>query len=366
MNHRTRLICAMGLGTTLGLAPALGVAQAAQPTDPITQPGFIKGTMLAQFKTQRPENRDGDYPVKGVADAFQIDLTVGFTKYQGSLSCLPYVFSKHIGRVLQEGSCTYDVNLSVVNPQNPSQVRSVGKLAGAYAIDEKGVVNLNAGNLRMEVQTIGKAQGFSSPFAGVFAGRPPAKVTTVSKVLAEAAKEVRTIEKMVGQQKVSVALGNVDPVRFQGTQLAMGPVSTYPQATVDGELLYSYETDNWFPQLTIRSGNAKPDKLSGGMKWVETSPTEGHYELNVILNEQPLAKGESAAFESAQGEDAFFQSDASQSVINGRIGFKDQKIGDAVVKSDIGFDVGLQNVSAVQAQNFAKLLLLIPMQMWGE
>jgi hypothetical protein len=364
--HPTKLACAIGLGAAIGLSPLTAAAQGTQPNDPLTQPGFIKGSMVAQFKTQRPENRDGDYPAKGIADTFQIDLAVGFTKYQGTISCLPYVFSKHIGRVLQEGSCTYDVNLSVINPQNTSQVRSVGKLAGAYAIDEKGVVNLNAGSLRMEVQTIGKAQGFSSPFTGVFAGRPPAKVTTISKALDQAAKEVRTIEKMVGQQKVSIALGNVDPVRFQGTQLAMGPVSTYPQATVDGEFLYSYETDNWFPQLTIRAGTGKPDKVSGGMKWVESSPTEGHYELNVILNEQPAGKGEAAAFESAQGEDAFFQSDASQSVINGRIGFKDQKIGDAVVKSDIAFDVGLQNVSAVQAQNFTKLLLLLPMQMWGE
>jgi hypothetical protein len=365
-NQPKQILRAAVLGAAAALPSLPAVGQGTQPNDPLTQPGYIKGTMVAQFKTQRPENRDGDYPMKGVADTFQIDLAVGYTKYQGMLSCLPHVFSKHIGRVLQEGSCTYDVNLSVVNPQNAAQVRSIGKLAGSYAIDEKGMVNLNAGNVRMEVQTIGKAQGFSSPFAGVFAGRPPAKVTTLSKAIDQAAKEVRTIEKMVGQRKVTVALGNVDPVRFQGTQLAMGPVSSYPQATVDGELLYSYETDNWFPQLTIRSGNAKPDKLSGGMKWVDDKPAEGHYELNVLVNEQAPAQGEAAAFEAAQGEDAFFQSDTSQSVINGRISFKDQKIGEAVVKSDIAFDVGLQNVSAVQAQNFAKLLLLIPVQMWGE
>ena len=366
MTQTTKLLYAMGLGAAIGLCPATGSAQAAQPTDPVTQAGFIKGSMIAQFKTQRPENRDGDYPMKGIADTFQIDLTVGLTKYQGTVSCLPHVVSKHIGRVLQDGSCSYDVNLSVVNPQNTSQVRSVGKLAGAYAVDDKGVANLSAGNLRVEVQTIGKAQGFSSPFTGSFVGRPPAKVTTLSKAIDQAAKEVRTIEKMVGQRKVSIALGNVDAIRFLGTGLAMGPVSTYPQSIVDGELIYSYETDNWFPQLTIRAGNAKPDKLSGGMKWVDDSPTEGHYELNVLVNEQVPAQGEAAAFDAAQGEDAFFQSDSSQSVINGRISFRDQKIGEAVVKSDIALDIGLQNVSAVQAQNFAKLLMLIPIQMWGE
>jgi hypothetical protein len=360
------LCLATALGATVSVAPMLAAAQSAQPTDPITQSGYIKGTMIADFSTQRPENRDGDYPMKGVADKFTVDLMVGLTKYQGTISCLPHVFSKHLGRVLQEGSCTYDLNLVVANPQNLAQTRTIGKMVGAYGIDEKGRANLSASNLRMEVQTVGKAQGFTSPFGGSFVGRPPAKVTTLTKVLEEAAKEVRTIEKMVGTQKVTLALGNVDPVRFQATGLAMGPVGTYPAATVDGELIYSYETDNWFPQLTIQTVGAKPDKLSGGMKWVEVNSTDGHYELNVLLNEQPAAKGEAAAFSAPQGEDAFFMSDSTQSVINGRIAFKDKKIGDAVIKSDIGFDLGLQNVSAVQAQNFTKLLLLIPMQMWGE
>ncbi len=360
------LYVATALSAAVALAPSMAGAQSAQPTDPVTQPGFVKGTMVADFNTQRPENRDGDYPVKGIADKFTVDLAVGLTKYQGTISCLPHVFSKHIGRVLQEGSCTYDVNLIVMNPQNVSQTRTVGKLVGSYAIDDKGRANLGASNLRMEVQTIGKAQGFTSPFSGSFVGKPPKVVTTLTKALEEAKKEVRTIEKMVGTQKVTLSLGNVDPVRFQATSLAMGPVGTYPAATVDGELIYSYETDNWFPQLTIQATGAKPDKFSGGMKWVDVTDTEGHYELNVLVNEQPTAKGEAAAFAAPQGEDAFFMSDSTQSVINGKIGFKDKKIGEAVIKSDIAFDIGVQNVSALQAQNFAKLLLLLPMQMWGE
>ena len=366
MRNLKPLCLATALGATVGLAPTLVAAQSAQPADPVTQSGYIKGTMLADFATQRPENRDGDYPVKGVADKFTVDLMVGLTKYQGNISCLPHVFSKHIGRVLQEGSCSYDLNLVVANPQNLSQTRTVGKMVGAYSIDDKGRANLSASNLRMEVQTVGKAQGFTSPFSGSFVGKPPRVVTTLTKALEEAKKEVRTIEKMVGTQKVTLSLGNVDPVRFQATGLAMGPVGTYPAATVDGELIYSYETDNWFPQFSIQSAGAKPDKYSGGMKWVDVTDTEGHYELNVLVNEQPAAKSEAAAFSAPQGEDAFFMSDSTQSVINGKISFKDKKIGEAVIKSDIAFDVGLQNVSPVQAQNFTKLLLLLPVQMWGE
>lgn len=346
------------------LLPA-GSALGAGADQPLTQTGYLSGTMEADFQTQRPENRDGDYPSKGVADKFTFDLAVGFSKYRGVVACLPPIFSKHIGRVIQDGSCTYDLSLLVVNPQNTSQVRDIGKLVGSYAMDDKGQVNLSAGNLRMEVQTIGKAQGFTSAFTGSFAGKPPRKITTLGQLADEAKRQVRTIEKMVNGKKVSVTLGDVDPLRFRGTVLAMGPVATYPEATIDGELIYSYETDNWFPQLTLRVGNGRPDRIGGGMKWIDDSPTEGHYELNVIFNER-LEQGETAAFADAQGEDAFFLTDETQSVINGRINFRDQKVDEAVVHSDVRFDVGLQNVTPIQAQNFAKLLLLIPVQLWGE
>jgi hypothetical protein len=344
---------------------AAGAAIAASADEPLTQPGYIAGTMKAEFQTQRPENRDGDYPSKGVADRFTFDLAVGFSKYRGTVSCLPHIFSKHIGRVIQDGSCSYDLGLAVVNPQNTSQVRDIGKLVGTYAMDDLGQVNLSGGNLRMEVQTIGKAQGFTSPFSGTFSGKPPRKITTLGQLAEEAKRQARTLEKMVNGKKVSVALGDVDPLRFRGTVLAMGPVATYPEATVDGELIYSYETDNWFPQLSIRTGNAKPDILGGGMKWVDDTPTEGHYELNIIFNER-VEQGETAAFSDAQGEDAFFMTDETQSVINGRIDFRDQKIDDAVIQSDVRFAIGLQNVTPIQAQNFAKLLLLLPVQLWGE
>jgi hypothetical protein len=361
MTHRS----VAALATLFCAQLAAAAVLAATGDQPLTQPGYISGTMKADFQTQRPENREGDYPAKGVADRFNFDLTVGFTKYRGTVSCLPHIFSKHIGRLIQDGSCTYDLGLAVINPQNTSQVRDIGKLVGSYAMDDQGQVSLSGGNLRMEVQTIGKAQGFSSPFTGSFAGKPPRKITTLGQLTDSAKRQVRTLERMVNGKKVSVALGDVDPLRFRGTVLAMGPVATYPEATVDGELIYSYETDNWFPQLSIRVGNAKPDILGGGMKWVDDTPTEGHYELNVILNERS-EPGETAAFADAQGEDAFFLTDETQSVINGRIDFRDQKIDDAVVQSDVRFDVGLQNVTPVQAQNFVKLLLLLPVQLWGE
>jgi hypothetical protein len=353
------------LALTLGTQLIAGPVVAAATDEPLTQSGYITGTMKADFQTQRPENRDGDYPMRGVPDRFAVDLAVGYTKYRGNVTCLPHIFSKHIGRVLQDGSCIFDLNLSVMNPQNTSQVRDIGKLVGSYAVDDRGQVNLSGGNLRTEVQTMGKAQGFTSAFSGSFTGKPPKKVTTLTKIAETAERQTRTIEKMINGKKVSVALADVDPVRFSGTTLAMGPVATYPGATVDGELIYSYETDNWFPQLSVRVGNNKPDTIGGGMKWVDDGPAEGHYELNIVFNEQ-IDQGEAAAFSDAQGEDAFFMTDDTQSAIKGRIDFKDRKIDEAVVQSDVKFAIDVQKISPIQAQNFLKILLLLPEQLWGE
>jgi len=105
---------------------------------------------------------------------------------------------------------------------------------------------------------------------------------------------------MVGTQKVTLALGNVDPVRFQATGLAMGPVGIYPAATVDGDLIYSYETDNWFPQFSIQSAGAKPDKFSGGMNG-STSRQRGPLRAHVLVTEQPAAKSRGRGLLGAAG-----------------------------------------------------------------
>lgn len=355
---------------TLFFALAAGLiattANAAEPQ--LTQDNFIKGTLAVAWDTRLPQNRDGDYPKIDVTDNYLYDVTVGTTFYKGTVKCKPYIFSKHLGRVLQVGDCRYDVNVGVINPANPTQTKTVGKVVGNYGIDQHGQVNLADTPVRMEVQTIGQAKGFTSKYGGMLSGKPPKAETTISKLRSEAVKKSATVTRMLGDKSVSVSLGNVDPVTFQNTVLPSGPSGNYPEATVNGQLIYSYDTDNWFPQFTISQGDTK-DTVGGGIKWVEENKGMARYELNVILNEgKGGVANEASAFADAKGEDAFFASDPGLSLINGTMVFRTTVggVNSLPAKTDISLNLGLQKVTAQQAQSFWKLLLLIPNQMYGE
>lgn len=363
MKSLLRLAVASTLATALNLP---GIAVAASDS-PISQDRYITGTLTIDWNTRLPANRDGDYPKTGITDDYVMDAKVGYTFYKGDIKCLPFVFSKLIGRVLQEGSCSYDLDVGVINPANTAQTRVVGKLVGTVPLDKDGRSNLSAANLRMEIQTIGQARGFTSKFAGVVIGKPVKAKTKLSELLSTAKQETATISRMLGGKKVSVTLEKVDPVTFQGVVVAAGPASTYSEATVAGKFIYSYATANWFPAMTFQYGGAK-DTVSGGMKWVDDSDTTGHYDLNILLNEAEGPQGESAAFANAQGENAFFMVDPGKAAINGTIAFKDTHTAgvEPPIKSAVTYSIGLQKVTAQQAQVFWKALLLIPNQLYGE
>lgn len=360
---KRELSMAVALAAGVVAVPNLAHAEAA-----LTQDNYIKGSLAVNWETRLMQNRDGDYPKAGVTDDFVYDVTVGHTFYRGAVECQPYIFSKHLGRVLQVGDCKYDVDVGVINPNNTSQTKTVGKIVGNYAIDQNGQVNLDAATTRMEVQTIGQAKGFTSNYGGVFGGKAPKAETTLSKLRDQAVKKTATVTRMLGEKTVTISLGDVDPLTFQATRLPSGPSANYPETTANGQLIYSYETDNWFPQITLTSGDTK-DTLGGGIKWVEDPSGAARYELNVILNEgQGGVASEAAAFADTQGEDAFFATDPSQSTINGTISFRDSPGGvdELPAKTDISFNVGIQQVTPQQAQAFWKLLMLVPNQMYGE
>lgn len=343
-------------------------SQAVLANESVTQDGYVTGTMVIDWHSRLPQNQENDAPKPGIADVYQLDATVGNTFYKGSIQCVPYVFSRHLGRLLQEGSCQYDVNIGVINPADTSQRAVVGKVVGTAPKDREGRVDLGRANLRVEVQAMGRAQAFTSNFAGVVVSSPVKATSTLREALDTAAKQSATITRMVGEREVSVTLGDVDPVKFQRVTLAAGPSANYTEAVVDGQLVYSYETDNWFPTLTYSYGGTQ-DVVSGGMKWVELSDTEGRYELNVVFNEDKGGpQDEAAFFGDAQGEEAFFMSTPNRSTINGTIHFKDTYTGgvERPVKSAVTYNMGVQKLTAQQAQLFWKTLLLIPSQVYGE
>ena len=342
-------------------------AAALQADEVVNQSGYITGTLVVDWESRLPRNIENGAAKPGIADVYRMDVTVGNTFYRGSINCLPYVFSRHIGRVMQEGSCRYDLDVGVINPADRSQQRAVGKLVGTAAMDRDGRTDLSKSNLRMEVQTIGRAQGFTSDFAGSLLSTPVKARTTLTDLVATATKQTATLTRMVGGNEVKITLGDVDPVTFERVTVAAGPSANYVAAVVDGQMIYSYETDNWFPNLTASYGETR-DTFSGGMKWVETSDTTGYYDLNIFVNEASSGGDESAAFEEDLGEEAFFMTSPDRATVNGRISFKDTYTGGAEspIKSEITYDIGLQGVTAQQAQILWKSWLLIPNQMYGE
>ncbi len=354
----------------LALAVGAGLLVSGQTVlaeEKLSESGYITGSLVIDWDSRLPRNREHDSAKPGVADVFDMDVSVGNTFYRGKIQCLPYVFSRHLGRVLQEGACRYDVDLGVINPADRSQQRVVGKLVGTATKDRNGRIDLTASNLRVEVQTIGRATGFTSEFGGSVQSTPVKARTTLTDLMDTAAKQTATLTRMVGEREVTMTLGDVDPVTFQRTKLAAGPSSNYVEAVVDGQFIYSYETDNWFPSLTATYADTK-DRFTGGLKWVDISDTSGRYELNVLVNEDQGASDESAAFEDDMGEEAFFMPSPARDTINGTITFQDTYVSgvEAPTRSEVKYDVGLQGVTAQQAQIFWKALLLIPNQFYGE
>lgn len=336
---------------------------------PLTQDGYMTGSMVIDWNSRLPQNQENDAPKPGVADVYKLDATIGLTFYQGKIECLPYVFSRHLGRILQEGTCQYDVDIGVINPADTSQRLVVGKLVGNAPKDREGRMNLDQTNLRIEVRAVGQAQAFSSKFTGVVASSPIKARTTLREAIDTAVKQSATITRMIGEREVSVNLADVDPVKFQRVVLAAGPAANYPEATLEGQFIYSYETDNWFPNLSYRYDGTQ-DSVSGGIRWNQLSDTEGRYELNIIFNEGKgeVPQDETAFFGDVQGEDAFFMTSPSRSTIKGSIGFKDTYTGgtELPVQSNISYNIDIQRITAQQAQMFWKTLLLIPSQFYGE
>ena len=170
-------------------------------------------------RRQRPENRDGDYPVKGIADKFTVDLMVGLTKYQGTITCLPHVFSKHLGRVLQEGSCAYDMNLVVANlTQSIDRITTLAVDSGGYVLAvEGGIPTAFDGNACWAWRENGHDVTFADAkqlplrfkLAGVKSGEGVQVVCELRKGGTAVARTA--VEAVRGPQRVTVDLSRVQP-----------------------------------------------------------------------------------------------------------------------------------------------------------
>lgn len=160
----------------------LSSASFAQEPEKLTQPGIIAGTMDIDFKTRKSLDAKGQ-PTKGTADAYSVAMTVAkTTEFKGTIQRTPFVPGL-LGLQEQKGQLNYSIDLSVINPVDMSQKKTVGKWVGTVPVGKDGVYSVEgAGDspLRIAVDAMGKAQAFTDKFGGKLVGksRKPSQAIT--------------------------------------------------------------------------------------------------------------------------------------------------------------------------------------------
>ncbi|RJP30544.1 MAG: hypothetical protein C4527_09370 [Candidatus Omnitrophota bacterium] len=359
-----------GLLAGIMMIAAVGISSAADlPT--ITEEGVISGSMTIDFQTRTHPDRSGKLadgsPAEGTKDMYTFNLDVAkTTEFAGTITRQPRLFSKVLGREMQPAELQYDITLSVRNPSNLQQKKSVGKWVGIVPIDETGVYMIDGGGakgspLRMAIDTIGSAQGFTENFGGRLAGKAASKQGLLPY----------TFSRFVGGKQVKIEVKNSDPMRFDNILLAAGPAGIYPRANVTGRLDYDYETGNWYTDgirfRYVLNGVDCEDVATGSIKWVEDPNREqngkGQYEFNLRFNEDKnkSATSESDVFSGGAGdEEAFFFVDNSIPSLTGTIAYVDMMIPgkEAPSSSKVTFNLNANQLNKQQIVNFLKLWLL--------
>lgn len=329
----------------------------------LTQPGAITGTVNIAFNSRTKVTAEGR-PEAGAKDVYEVALNVvKTTEFKGKVERQPLLTSSVLGRVEQPGQLYYGLDLAVINPVNMTQRKTVGKWVGTVPIDANGVYDLEgAGDSkhRISIDAIGKAPAFTDNFGGRLVGKGKKTSGVMSYV-----------RKMQGKE-VKIEVKNVDPMRFENVNLAMGPAQSYPKCAVTGNLDFDYETGNWLTNgvrfhYTL-NGKEYDDVVTGSIKWVEdpnrASNGKGQYEFNLRWNEDKNkpASTEADAFKSANDEEAFFAVDDSIPSLTGVVSFVDTMVGtgdDATVSaSKITYALDANQLTKPQIMNFLKLWLI--------
>lgn len=360
------------LKTCAAWVTLLGAAAAWAQSEPITENDVISGTMTIEFKTRTTPDTSGEFTEGsaqlGVQDVYAVNLAVAkTTELSGKIVRQPNIYSKNLRRVKQGAAIGFDLALAVLNPKDLKQKKTVGKWVGVVPIDTStGAYDLTAGRkeerpLRMAIDAVGKAAAFTDEFTGRLVGKAEKKDTLASY----------TFKRLVGNRTVEITVKRSDPMRFDGIDLAKGPVEIYPRTRVNGRLDYDYETGNWFTD-GIRfkyalNGQELEDVVTGSIKWVEdpdrATNGRGYYDFNLRFNEaaNKSATGEAAAFEKLSDEEAFFAVDDTIPTLTGRIYYEDTFIAGSdgtPSQSKVTYNLNANKLTKQQIMNFCKLWLL--------
>jgi hypothetical protein len=346
-------------------AAAAGADAQRNANDPVTQKGVVTGEMFIKFDTRTQMDDSGKLkdgsPKLGARDTYFFTLKVlNQVVFDGKIARQPTLYSKTLQRPQQEAMFDFEkLDIQVVNPRDPSQKRTVGRWTGVIPIDPTtGVYNLGGSNdrpFRIFIEATGRAPQIDERCSGKLVGKAIKKEGLVSQ----------TYKRVVGQKTIEYTAKRVDPMKFENAEIATGPAQVFPRVAINGRLDYDYETGNWITDgLTFSyklEGKDINDVVKGTIKWIEAKGSEkGYYDFNLRFNEDKNkpASDVGAAFDQAEGLDAFFAVDTNIPTLTGRITYDDKKDGDTVIESKVTYALDANKLTRQQVMNFAKMWII--------
>lgn len=331
---------------------AIATAGFAQSNKPV----FAKGTMGIAFQSRVQA---------GASDVYSLNVNVADSVlFRGFVTNTPIIASDGIiggPTIKRPSSLGYAVDLDVVNPNNPTQTKNIGKLYGVVPIRMNGTYDFNSGSVKVHVYATGRAPEYNSKYGGTAKGKAIFKQKNMMQELRQEAMRV------TGQNKgktTSLAVTNYDFMDFTQHRIAGGPVGVYPESTVDGRMVYDRDRIAWyFNGLTItypQENMQKIDRLSGSVRWVEQPKKgqvrEGEYQFDIRVNE-PLATEASAFTPGGSDEQSFFEADTAVAAMLGTWKYRDSFSGEKVSQSTVAIDLVANKLTKTQVMNLTKLLL---------
>lgn len=338
--------------TTIIIALCVWASVCMAQTTNTASPTFINGALNISYDSRVNAGK------VGAVDTYALAVNVNNSVlFNGTIKQAPRLVSvgNFSSKLLQAGKISFDVACDVINPKNTNQTRNIGKIFGDAVINENNVYLFDSGTVRIIVLN----QTSESRFRGLALAKPPVKKLTGIDQLKQ---QVQTLTKNVGGKTVKITVAKYDKMGFQSHVLAGGPVPIYPEATVNGDMLYDYARSAWHFQnvsilYAVDSGDGRrvrmDDKLTGSIRWVEKT---GEYEFDIRVNEPPLS--ESAAFTAAADETSFFETDTGIPSLSGKMKYKDSKSGETVTGSQVTINLVGNKLTKQQVMNLFKLVIL--------
>lgn len=323
----------------IAIALLAALTASAQSNKPVT----VNGTLGIQYNSR---------VTAGARDIYTLDLNYSDSAvFRGTITNTPIIVGTF--GVIRNASLNYQLDVDVVNPSNPAQRRNVERLVGVVPITPEGVYTYTW----LKVLPIG--QGFERAYEGRAEGKPIYKPKGWLDTLK---KEAQRFNK----GGVSITVTNYDVMNFSGHKMAAILSSLYPEAMVNGRMLYDYSRYTWlFQDVAVNyavDGVLKVDKISGSIRWLEKpkagSSRDGEYQFDVRINE-PVSEGSTfAGAKQASSEASFFEVDNTIPALTGTMRYRDSFTGEKVTTSSVTIDLKGNGLTRQQGMNLTKLILL--------